>query len=130
MRRARPLTEAASHRARAAHRPGIHAHLVDEFQDTSLAQFQLLESLTAAWQEGDGRTLFSSSPIPMQSIYRFRDAEVGLSSSAREHGFGNVRLDAAAADAQFPRHGLHWSSGPTRCLRRCSPPRMSCAPGR
>src|SRR5204863_97659 len=29
--------------------------LVDEFQDTSLAQFQLLEALTAAWEEGDGR---------------------------------------------------------------------------
>ncbi len=65
--------------------------LVDEFQDTSLAQFQLLESLTAAWQEGDGRTLFLVGD-PMQSIYRFRDAEVGLFISAREHGIGNVRL--------------------------------------
>src|SRR5438067_2173726 len=65
--------------------------LVDEFQDTSLAQFQLLESLTAAWEEGDGRTLFIVGD-PMQSIYRFRDAEVGLFISAREHGIGNVRL--------------------------------------
>jgi ATP-dependent helicase/nuclease subunit A len=65
--------------------------LVDEFQDTSLAQFQLLESLTAAWQEGDGRTLFIVGD-PMQSIYRFRDAEVGLFITAREHGIGNVRL--------------------------------------
>src|ERR1700730_9371331 len=65
--------------------------LVDEFQDTSLAQFQLLESLTAAWQEGDGRTLLIVGD-PMQSIYRFRDAEVGLFISAREHGIGNVRL--------------------------------------
>src|SRR5438034_1190531 len=65
--------------------------LVDEFQDTSLAQFQLLASLTAAWEEGDGRTLFIVGD-PMQSIYRFRDAEVGLFISAREHGIGNVRL--------------------------------------
>src|SRR5205814_1924751 len=65
--------------------------LVDEFQDTSLAQFQLLESLTAAWEEGNGRTLFIVGD-PMQSIYRFRDAEVGLFISAREHGIGNVRL--------------------------------------
>src|SRR5262249_22600347 len=28
--------------------------LVDEFQDTSLAQFDLLETLTAGWQEGEG----------------------------------------------------------------------------
>ncbi|HEY0766716.1 MAG TPA: UvrD-helicase domain-containing protein [Steroidobacteraceae bacterium] len=65
--------------------------LVDEFQDTSLAQFQLLETLTAAWQEGDGRTLFIVGD-PMQSIYRFRDAEVGLFITAREHGIGNIRL--------------------------------------
>ena len=65
--------------------------LVDEFQDTSLAQFQLLEKLTAGWEEGDGRTLFVVGD-PMQSIYRFRDAEVGLFIAARERGVGNVPL--------------------------------------
>jgi ATP-dependent helicase/nuclease subunit A len=65
--------------------------LVDEFQDTSRAQFQLLESLTAGWEEGDGRTLFVVGD-PMQSIYRFRDAEVGLFIAAREFGIGGVKL--------------------------------------
>jgi ATP-dependent exoDNAse (exonuclease V) beta subunit len=65
--------------------------LVDEFQDTSLAQFQLLEKLTAGWEAGDGRTLFVVGD-PMQSIYRFRDAEVGLFMAAREHGIGQVRM--------------------------------------
>lgn len=51
--------------------------LVDEFQDTSWLQYQLLETLTAGWQQGDGRTLFLVGD-PMQSIYRFREAEVGL----------------------------------------------------
>ncbi len=51
--------------------------LVDEFQDTSLAQYKLLESLTAQWSDGDGRTLFLVGD-PMQSIYRFRGAEVAL----------------------------------------------------
>ena len=51
--------------------------LVDEFQDTSEAQVRLLESLTAGWEPGDGRTLFLVGD-PMQSIYRFRNAEVGL----------------------------------------------------
>lgn len=65
--------------------------LVDEFQDTSLAQVQLLEALTLGWEEGDGRTLFVVGD-PMQSIYRFRDAEVGLFLRARAAGVGRVAL--------------------------------------
>jgi ATP-dependent helicase/nuclease subunit A len=67
--------------------------LVDEFQDTSLAQVQLLEALTVGWEEGDGRTLFVVGDA-MQSIYRFREAEVGLFLRARAAGIGQVRLRA------------------------------------
>ncbi len=66
--------------------------LVDEFQDTSLAQFQLLEALTIGWEEGDGRTLFLVGD-PMQSIYRFRDAQVGLFLRALHAGIGRVALE-------------------------------------
>ena len=66
--------------------------LIDEFQDTSLAQFDLIESLTAGWEEGDGRTLFVVGD-PMQSIYQFREAEVGLFLRARDRGIGAVRLE-------------------------------------
>lgn len=51
--------------------------LVDEFQDTSFIQVDLLETLTAGWEPGDGRTLFLVGD-PMQSIYAFRKADVGL----------------------------------------------------
>jgi len=65
--------------------------LVDEMQDTSSAQYKMLEALSGGWQDGDGRTLFCVGD-PMQSIYRFRNAEVGQFLLAREYGIANVRL--------------------------------------
>ena len=65
--------------------------LVDEFQDTSRAQFELLEQLTGGWQPDDGRTLFLVGD-PMQSIYRFRQAEVGLFGEAEEKGIGGLPM--------------------------------------
>ena len=65
--------------------------LVDEFQDTSRAQFELLEKLTGGWQPGDGRTLFLVGD-PMQSIYRFRQAEVGLFGEAENKGIGGLPM--------------------------------------
>jgi ATP-dependent exoDNAse (exonuclease V) beta subunit len=74
--------------------------LVDEFQDTSLAQFDLVEALTAGWDEGEGRTLFVVGD-PMQSIYQFREAEVGLFLRARDSGIGGVRLEALRLSRNF-----------------------------
>ncbi len=66
--------------------------LVDEFQDTSRGQFTLLTQLTSGWEPGDGRTLFLVGD-PMQSIYRFRQAEVGLFLEAEERGLGDLPLE-------------------------------------
>lgn len=74
--------------------------LVDEFQDTSQEQFRLIEALTAAWERGDGRTLFLVGD-PMQSIYQFRDAEVGLFLEARDHGIGAVQLQSLRLRRNF-----------------------------
>ncbi len=56
---------------------GIRHLLVDEFQDTSRRQHQLLAHLIAAWPEREGRTCFVVGD-PMQSIYFFRDADAEL----------------------------------------------------
>ena len=74
--------------------------LVDEFQDTSLSQIELLEKLLAGWQPGDGRTLFLVGD-PMQSIYRFREADVGLYLQVRDHGLGGVNLQPLTLQTNF-----------------------------
>ncbi len=76
--------------------------LVDEFQDTSWMQYGLLEMLTSGWQDGDGRSLFLVGD-PMQSIYRFREAEVGLflTSFAGRLGDNGPRLKPLRLQANF-----------------------------
>lgn len=64
--------------------------LIDEFQDTSQTQLDLLKTLTSGWQAGDGRTLFLVGD-PMQSIYRFRKAEVGLFLEVAQRGVGELQ---------------------------------------
>lgn len=74
--------------------------LVDEFQDTSMTQFHLLEKLTAGWQPQDGHSLFLVGD-PMQSIYRFRQAEVGLFLKAQQEGIGGLPLVSLVLEANF-----------------------------
>ena len=70
----------------------LHHILVDEFQDTSRLQYQLLNTLISGWTAGDGRTLFLVGD-PMQSIYRFREAEVGLFLRSFKGQFGDSQLE-------------------------------------
>ncbi|NVJ66592.1 MAG: UvrD-helicase domain-containing protein [Gammaproteobacteria bacterium] len=74
--------------------------LVDEFQDTSFTQYRLLNKLIAGWQRGDGRTLFLVGD-PMQSIYRFREANVGLFIKTQQEGIGDIDIEALTLTANF-----------------------------
>ncbi|MGM0541167.1 MAG: UvrD-helicase domain-containing protein [Pseudomonadota bacterium] len=74
--------------------------LVDEFQDTSSEQFSLLRKLIAGWQPGDGRTLFIVGD-PMQSIYRFREAEVGNFLKVWQGRVGQVNLTPLTLKVNF-----------------------------
>jgi len=74
--------------------------LVDEFQDTSYIQYELLHRLTSGWEAGDGRTLFLVGD-PMPSIYRFRQAEVGYFLRVCTAGIGQVRPVPIRLEANF-----------------------------
>ena len=74
--------------------------LVDEFQDTSELQVQLLRCLTAGWELGDGRTLFLVGD-PMQSIYRFRKAEVSLFLKAADNAAELPPVSALGLERNF-----------------------------
>lgn len=85
---------------------GIRHLLVDEFQDTSRRQHQLLSGLIAAWPESEGRTCFVVGD-PMQSIYFFRDADAELFARIRDYGLDlrdgdqPLRFDQVVLRANF-----------------------------
>ena len=78
----------------------IRHALVDEFQDTSYSQFGLLQKLTAGWIPGDGRTLFIVGD-PMQSIYRFREADVGIFLHVWRCGMNDISLERLRLTTNF-----------------------------
>jgi len=94
--------------------------LIDEFQDTSISQYELVARLTAGWTDGDGRTLFVVGD-PMQSIYRFREAEVGLFLRARHDGIGGVKLHPVVLTSNFRSQAgiVEWVNG---AFARVMPP--------
>ncbi len=101
--------------------------LVDEFQDTSLEQTRLLALLTAGWAPGDGRTLFLVGD-PMQSIYGFREAEVGMFLAARSAGIGSVLLEPLTLRRNFRSAPelVQWNNAVfARCFPQVDDPRTS-----
>ena len=82
-----------------------HHVLVDEFQDTSRAQWELVEQLVRSWGEGLGTSADALAPSIFvvgdrkQSIYGFRDADVAVLEDAA--GF----IEALRPDGQ-PRQAI------------------------
>lgn len=74
--------------------------LVDEFQDTSLIQLNLLKKLIICWEENDHKTLFFVGD-PMQSIYKFRQADVAIFTSLINKNLLNIKLNYINLSCNF-----------------------------
>lgn len=83
--------------------------LIDEYQDTSFIQYKIFERLVSGWQPADGRTLFLVGD-PMQSIYRFRGAEVNLFLRTQDSGLGGIPLQSLQLKMNFRSNGcvVNW----------------------
>ena len=79
-----------------------------------------LKNWTSGWTPGDGRTLFVVGD-PMQSIFRFRDSEVGLFLDTREFGFQNVILESLTLTSNFrsQKNLVKWVN---HCFQKIFPP--------
>ena len=74
--------------------------LVDEMQDTSSGQYELIRALTQSW-DGHSQTLFLVGD-PKQSIYLFRQARVErFLRTMREERLGEIPLRALQLTANF-----------------------------
>lgn len=79
----------------------INHLLVDEFQDTSPAQFNLILNLVSHWEEGDGRSMFFCGDR-FQSIYLWRGATVDLfTSMVQAKRFGPHELEVVNLVVNF-----------------------------
>jgi ATP-dependent helicase/nuclease subunit A len=74
--------------------------LVDEFQDTSRTQHDLVRSLIANWSPGEARTVFFVGD-PQQSIYLFRQAEVRLFHHVKAHGVASMLPELVTLTVNF-----------------------------
>jgi len=74
--------------------------LVDEMQDTSATQYDLIHQITRSW-DGATQTLFLVGD-PKQSIYLFRQARVErFLRTMHEARFGDIRLQALRLTSNF-----------------------------
>ena len=74
--------------------------LVDEFQDTNESQLIFIELLTQNFAGNPEKSFFAVGD-PMQSIYRFRKAEVEIFSRVQKSGISDLKLTSLFLKVNF-----------------------------
>ncbi|MDG2277943.1 MAG: UvrD-helicase domain-containing protein [Pseudomonadales bacterium] len=74
--------------------------LIDEYQDTSRSQLDFFNLLCEGWSDESGDTFFAVGD-PMQSIYRFRNADVGIFGETVRTGVQLLRPKLHQLTANF-----------------------------
>ena len=74
--------------------------LVDEFQDTNESQLIFIELLTQNFAGNPEKSFFAVGD-PMQSIYRFRKAEVEIFSRVQKNGISDLKLTSLFLNVNF-----------------------------
>ena len=74
--------------------------LVDEFQDTNESQLIFIELLTQNFAGNPEKSFFAVGD-PMQSIYRFRKAEVEIFSRVQKNGISDLKLTSLFLKVNF-----------------------------
>ena len=74
--------------------------LVDEFQDTNESQLIFIELLTQNFAGNPDKSFFAVGD-PMQSIYRFRKAEVEIFSRVQKSGISDLKLTSLFLNVNF-----------------------------
>ncbi|MEM8661650.1 MAG: 3'-5' exonuclease, partial [Pseudomonadota bacterium] len=108
--------------------------LVDEFQDTAINQYELVEALTRGWVSHNAanpqapRTLMIVGDA-MQSIYGFRGANVSLFLKAMREGFNGLQLEPLQLQSNFRSDGklVTWVN---RCFTAAFPAQSDISKGR
>lgn len=74
--------------------------LIDEYQDTSDAQFAFFERIMTTWNPESGNSFFAVGD-PMQSIYRFRNANLGLFQRTFNQDILNLKVQPRKLNSNF-----------------------------
>ena len=79
----------------------IHHLLIDEFQDTSNIQIEIISKLLEMFDASEGKSVFVVGD-PMQSIYKFRSADVGIFQDTQsKRSIGPFPLEDLKISANF-----------------------------